>query len=680
MDDNANIDILPNNVLIKLIFDRCGRYLRHLTLRYWSARTAMTFLRMAPNVQHLKIFFIELDDECLKQLPQIVPSLKSLDLKISYPLFYRMDNDSFTDYGLMGCLKELTLLEYLCVYEKNGEMYDLFDKQSFVQFPPNLKYLDLSPRNAGKFLNCIAKGCKNLKGLRISTDQNIDEDVFKAISQLKSLKYLAIPIGWAPFNIEYVFEALTELRALEIHTIDEKAIIPITLYCNKLEHLYISEGHLGISDAEHANILRLASLPSLCSIELSICYSKEQTTELVNRLIANGNLQYINMKTTQWPLEFEVLFELLRRCKSIRAIAMNFAPINLRLYSTICAVVDEINEEDHPIVEVQISYYNNYDEDVEAMKSYKWLRFKHVPGSDRYPASIKIFDKDISPEAYNKWVTRNQYSKQIPLEGQDAAKNQSLDYQLLSFDLKRCGLCPIKVFNARVKLNHENWPLFQHFVRLLTDPFIYIRNVRLSSQSDVLNLLAGAINQNRGRLQCKKLNFYLEVNCQKKFVTWIKDHVRCDEFQIHAYSSSNFDEELLDFFLTGAQCTSAIKLQYYEPPKVILEFVQKFMYLKKCDEYQVVEDINCEISSTLADRSQYANTIEVLKRDYAKFVIPSRMYPEEEERDEDDDTIHQPFEFINEDIGKKLHLTILIHDDRQFVYTSSYIRLNIENL
>ncbi|KAI1696945.1 hypothetical protein DdX_18792 [Ditylenchus destructor] len=36
------------------------------------------------------------------------------------------------------------------------------------------------------------------------------------------------------------------------------------------------------------------------------------------------------------------------------------------------------------------------------------------------------------------------------------------------------------VFYARAELNDDNWPLFQHFVRLITDPFIYIDSMELT--------------------------------------------------------------------------------------------------------------------------------------------------------------------------------------------------------
>ncbi|KAI1692219.1 hypothetical protein Ddc_23739 [Ditylenchus destructor] len=133
------------------------------------------------------------------------------------------------------------------------------------------------------------------------------------------------------------------------------------------------------------------------------------------------------------------------------------------------------------------------------------------------------------------------------------------------------------ILNASVNVNHENWPLFQHFVRLLTDPFIYIRYLELSSQNNVLNLLAESIKPtDRGRLQCEQLFFYLEANSQK-FMRWIKNCVSCGEFKINGeVGDLNYDQELLDLFLTGARCTSEIEMEHYtyEPAEVIAEFAQ----------------------------------------------------------------------------------------------------------
>ncbi|KAI1702289.1 F-box domain containing protein [Ditylenchus destructor] len=292
---------------IKPFFERCGRHLRYLTLEKWSPQTVLSFIRMAPNVQHLRFCQVKLNDESLKELAGIVPGLKSLGM-------IRCKEIS-TDYslGLMECFKAMTGLEYLSI----SEPYALFSRHSFVQFPSNLKYLDLCfVSNPAQILSWVAEGCKVLKGLCLYLCYDGDESLFHAISQIKSLTYLAMftSLDWkTPYEIGYVFEELTELRALEINTLDEK---------------------------------------------------------------------YIKMYT-QAPLDPEVLLEILRRCKSIRSVGLDFGPINSDFCSKICQAVDEIDEENrkqsaftgitHPIVEV-VQYYQKMDGNITA--PYKWLRFK----------------------------------------------------------------------------------------------------------------------------------------------------------------------------------------------------------------------------------------------------------------------------------------------------------------
>ncbi|KAI1695248.1 hypothetical protein Ddc_21364 [Ditylenchus destructor] len=264
--------------------------------------------------------------------------------------------------------------------------------------------------------------------------------------------------------------------------------------------------------------------------------------------------------------------------------------------------------------------------------------------SHRGPAKINVFDKDLSPEEYDEWVNRNQYSKEAPLED----SNQH-------------------IFKASAELSHENWPLFQHFVRLITDPFVYIRSMDLIPQNEILNLLVGAVNSDRERLQCGKLIFRLEGNVQK-FMSWIKNNVRCDKFQIISDSRElRCDEGLPDFFLTGAQCTSKICMEYYEPSNVIIEFAQKFMDLKTCDDYKVVEFLDCNVAKIC---------VQELKRKCAKFIV------KEENDDGDSEDV---FEFVNNDIGKKMQLTAQIFDKpRDYIGPldryESYFVVKIQNL
>ncbi|KAI1704078.1 hypothetical protein Ddc_16295 [Ditylenchus destructor] len=265
-------------------------------------------------------------------------------------------------------------------------------------------------------------------------------------------------------------------------------------------------------------------------------------------------------------------------------------------------------------------------------------------------ADINLFNEKLSPEEYNEWIVRNGYSKQVPLEGQMAGKESTkndrviyLFYANIYQDSNHCQDIARTVLYADVELKDETWPLFQHFIRLLMDPFIYIRTLWLSPQKDVFSLLVGAMNPDRDRLQCKHLNIRFNGETQK-FTGWTKNHVRCEEYEIYAIKISNCDEELFDLFLTGAQCAPAIDVKYYDLSKVIVNLVQKFMSLKNGDEYQVIESIR----SNPADRA----IMEAVKRNCAEFIA------EEKDQYEEGSGTTQIISFINNDIEKKLALSI----------------------
>ncbi|KAI1697327.1 hypothetical protein Ddc_19783 [Ditylenchus destructor] len=285
------------------------------------------------------------------------------------------------------------------------------------------------------------------------------------------------------------------------------------------------------------------------------------------------------------------------------------------------------------------------------------------------PAGIKIFNKELSAQEYNAWVIRNQYSKQVPCEGQVGMIKslQNMAFTLTSRFTKRDiyefsanarykdpNNCRpnsrANVFFVRSNLNHGNWPLFEHFVRLLTDPFVYIRFLEVTPQNDVFKLLMRWLIDSDGsrRLQCKNVKFHLDDNDQE-FLPWIKNNVLCNDM-FHIYSRRDMthcDEELLDFFLTGALCTQKITLLSYDISKVIVDLVQKFMDLKKCDDYQVVEFIKCHIP----EKANCRGTLEELNRKYAKYIV--NEYP---------GVAEHIFELLNVDIGKKLQLRAIISD------------------
>ncbi|KAI1696922.1 hypothetical protein DdX_18795 [Ditylenchus destructor] len=276
------------------------------------------------------------------------------------------------------------------------------------------------------------------------------------------------------------------------------------------------------------------------------------------------------------------------------------------------------------------------------------------------PVAIKVFDKELFDEEYNEWIIRNNYSKQIPLDDEVAenTKDISNGYRLNAYahfkDPNNRGWNHVtSVFFAQVELNHDSWPAFQHFVRLLTDPFIYLDRVHLSYQIDVLNLLSGTFNTNR-RLQCKQLYFDLNGNSQKS-ISWTKNHVRCNQFHNYGDTELDQDKALLDFFVTGGYCTPSIEVKYRDLSKASVDFVQKFMNLKTSDESQFVESIEGIFK---------AQILELLNRDYAEFFV-------KEERNDRSNT--HIFEFVNDNIGKKLQLTI---ENRRYSFVSKFLIKN----
>ncbi|KAI1695466.1 hypothetical protein DdX_19565 [Ditylenchus destructor] len=253
---------------------------------------------------------------------------------------------------------------------------------------------------------------------------------------------------------------------------------------------------------------------------------------------------------------------------------------------------------------------------------------------------IEIFNQKLSPEEYNEWVISDGYSKQIPIEGQVIGEQSAQDDRNVYCLLAQARYKGSRnVLHALTKLNHKHWPLFQHFVQLLMDPFVHIRFLELITQNNVLNLLAGAFNQDSNRLQCKTLKLNLSGNAQK-FIGWIKGHVLCDTITIDNCSRSNYEEELLDLMKTGAHCTSEINIDDYTSSNIVVGFVKTFLDLKSTDECQVIESVRDYVMRPRGN---------MLKRDYAEFIV-------KEKRGEDGWT-ERVFEFLNGDVGKKLQIT-----------------------
>ncbi|KAI1707750.1 hypothetical protein DdX_12306 [Ditylenchus destructor] len=255
------------------------------------------------------------------------------------------------------------------------------------------------------------------------------------------------------------------------------------------------------------------------------------------------------------------------------------------------------------------------------------------------PTGIRMFENELSPEDYNEWVIRNNYSKQIP----PAAGKQSTDdvrkiYRFRANIYCKDSNATTTVFSARTKLNHESWPLFQHFVRLLSDPFVYIQYLNLTPLKELLHLLSEAINPDHGRIQCEELAYEFNLKT-KKFWNWTKAHLCCNRLEIFL-KTGNSDNVFFDLFMTGAHFTPNVVIQGRPLFQSVTDFVQKFIGLKNCDASQMIESIRCY---------DHESTVDALKVKYGPFFT-------KEEKIQYDSATALVFEFVNADIGKKLRL------------------------
>ncbi|KAI1692025.1 hypothetical protein Ddc_23897 [Ditylenchus destructor] len=162
------------------------------------------------------------------------------------------------------------------------------------------------------------------------------------------------------------------------------------------------------------------------------------------------------------------------------------------------------------------------------------------------------------------------------------------------------------------------------------------------------------LQQNGYEISLAKNRYELSEHSQK-FFTWAKNHVCCNQFDIFSEEDLYQDEAFVDFFLTGAQCTSSIKIEYLDLSQAMVDFVKKFMDLKNCDEYQIVESI-------FINHNKSDPAVGLLKHNFIDFLVKEESvgtagtFRSESTRVGATGTTHV-FEFINDNIRKKLQLT-----------------------
>ncbi|KAI1710375.1 RNA recognition motif domain-containing protein [Ditylenchus destructor] len=117
-----------------------------------------------------------------------------------------------------------------------------------------------------------------------------------------------------------------------------------------------------------------------------------------------------------------------------------------------------------------------------------------IPSSGR--DDVEVFDTPLNRDDYDSWVLRNGYSKRDPFLDQYTGNPKDryhIRYCLVAWTYPPSfqeedepniyGMVVfsqrIFVFRATPELNQENFPLFQHFFNLLSDPFILVEELEL---------------------------------------------------------------------------------------------------------------------------------------------------------------------------------------------------------
>ncbi|KAI1706859.1 hypothetical protein Ddc_15126 [Ditylenchus destructor] len=192
--------------------------------------------------------------------------------------------------------------------------------------------------------------------------------------------------------------------------------------------------------------------------------------------------------------------------------------------------------------------------------------------------------------------------------------------------------------------------------------FKYLTYCGLAKTSLVSKQFCDLIRKHRNSLALLDVqSISMPRDNMQNVISWIKGHVHCYKIDITTCRDITNDDEFLNFIMTGANCTSKIMVGYCNPCKAIGDLIQKFIDLKSGGEDKVVESIECKNFECVE--------LDALIRAHADFAVESNV----------NQTIgvsNHVFEFVNNDIGKKLRLTILVTR----TYRSTEFTLEVSNL
>ncbi|KAI1692016.1 hypothetical protein DdX_21492 [Ditylenchus destructor] len=261
---------------------------------------------------------------------------------------------------------------------------------------------------------------------------------------------------------------------------------------------------------------------------------------------------------------------------------------------------------------------------------------------------VKNFDLD-----HKDWIKSNGYSATFEFEHKQSPPEPSNRISLhAAARFHESGSCikedsaPLTVvFSTFVKPNfhridcRRHWPMLQHFVRLLSDPFVYFERIQLVSlRNELWKPLVKNLKLTLTRTLCNDAEVCVENNAGE-FLNWMKNYLRCSHLSLRSTGSPN--DELAAFLLSGSTCTPLAVISGTYNKELEHNLVARFLTLKQIDRDQVIPSISFPWMISV-------HTIKEMFEDkFSDFLVREENTSE---------SFLQVYEFTNSDIMQKLEV------------------------
>ncbi|KAI1715338.1 hypothetical protein Ddc_10994 [Ditylenchus destructor] len=257
--------------------------------------------------------------------------------------------------------------------------------------------------------------------------------------------------------------------------------------------------------------------------------------------------------------------------------------------------------------------------------------------SNGYSATFEFKPKEVDLE--------NLFQKQPPKPTNCISLHASARYHESGSCIKEDSAPLTVVFSTFVKPKfnrldcRRHWPMLQHFVRLLSDPFVYFESIHLVSlKNELWKPLVKNLKLTLNRTLCNGAEIRLENNAGE-FLDWMKNYLRCSQLSLRSTGSPN--DELATFLLSGSKCTSHAMISGTYNRALEHNLVARFLTLKQDDRDQMIPSISFPwMISVHTIKEMFGDT-------FSEFLVREENTLE---------SFLQVYEFTNRDIMQKLEV------------------------